>query len=82
MISNSSSFSQFSINGSRKKEVGKISRRSEREWYLIEYFNYIWMNETWIIKDQYLMILVPPFNLLVEALTLKVLVFELVNVLL
>ena len=33
VISNSSSFSQFSINGSRKKEVGKISRRSEKEQY-------------------------------------------------
>ena len=32
VVSNSSSFSQFSINGSRKKEVGKISRRSHNEW--------------------------------------------------
>jgi hypothetical protein len=31
VISNSSSFSQFSISGSRKKEVGKISRRSQRD---------------------------------------------------
>jgi len=31
VVSNSSSFSQFSINGSRKKEVGKISRRSHNE---------------------------------------------------
>lgn len=41
VISNSSSFSQFSINGSQKRSVGKISRKIVNWWNINIYLPYL-----------------------------------------